>query len=206
MPLPAESESLDAVPEAARAFYIETGDGRFRLDAEGVEDVSGLKSALEKERAARRDLKAELDRRGKDGSDGEAALTRAKLEAALIAAEARAAIHAEHGIAELLLPVIVPRLVLSESEAGISVSVRGEGEAPAENPEDGSPLTPRDLLRQLQASPVYGRAFEPPARGGSGAPSLGQAGGSENVIALSDQNALDRNIAAIASGRIRVSR
>ncbi|MEQ8332309.1 hypothetical protein [Nisaea sp.] len=206
MPLPAESDSLDAVPEAARAFYVETGDGRFHLDAEGVEDVSGLKSALEKERAARRELKAELDRRGEDGSDGEAALTRAKLEAALIAAEARAAIHAEHGIAELLLPVIVPRLVLSESEAGISVSVRGEGEAPAENPEDGSPLTPRDLLRQLQASPVYGRVFEPPARGGSGAPSLGQAGGSENVIALSDQNALDRNIAAIASGRVRVAR
>mgnify|MGYP003669241736 CR=1 FL=1 len=206
MPLPAESETLDTVPEAARAFYVETGDGRFRLDAEGVEDVSGLKSALEKERAARRELKAELDRRSEGGSGGETPLTQVKLEAALIAAEARAAIHAEHGIAELLLPVIVPRLTLTEGEAGISVTVRGEGDAPAENPEDGTPLTPRDLVRTLQASPVYGRAFEPPARGGSGAPSLGQAGGSEAVIALSDQNALDRNIAAIASGRIRVSR
>ncbi len=99
----------------------------------------------------------------------------------------------------------MPRLILTESEAGISVTIRGEGDAPAENPEDGTPLTPRDLVRELQASPVYGRAFEPPARGGSGAPSLGQAGGNESVIALSDQNALDRNIAAIASGRIRVS-
>ncbi|WP_193173440.1 hypothetical protein [Nisaea nitritireducens] len=205
MPLPAETDSLDAVPEAARAFYVETDDGRYRLDADGVEDVSGLKSALEKERAARRELKAELDRQGTD-QEGEASLTQVKLEAALIAAEARAAIHAEHGIAELLLPVIVPRLILAESEAGISVTIRGEGDSPAENPEDGTPLTPRDLVRELQASPVYGRAFEPPARGGSGAPSLGQAGGSENVIAMSDQNALDRNIAAIASGRIRVSR
>ncbi|WP_028467624.1 hypothetical protein [Nisaea denitrificans] len=209
MPLPAETDSLDAVPEAARAFYVETDDGRYRLDADGVEDVSGLKSALEKERAARRELKAELDRLGSEqraGQEGEASLTQVKLEAALIAAEARAAIHAEHGIAELLLPVIVPRLILAESEAGISVTIRGEGDAPAENPEDGTPLTPRDLVRELQASPVYGRAFELPARGGSGAPSLGQAGGNENVIAMSDQNALDRNIAAIASGRVRVSR
>ena len=202
MPLPAETDSLDAVPEAVRAFYVATDEGRYRLDADGVEDVSGLKSALEKERAARRELKAELDAQ----STGEVSLTQVKLEAALIAAEARAAIHAEHGIAELLLPVIVPRLILTESEAGISVTIRGEGDAPAENPEDGTPLTPRDLVRELQASPVYGRAFEPPARGGSGAPSLGQAGSSESVIALSDQNALDRNIAAIASGRIRVSR
>lgn len=202
MPLPAETDSLNAVPEAARAFYVETDDGRYRLDADGLEDVSGLKSALDKERAARRELKAALDAQ----SPGDASLTQVKLEAALIAAEARAAIHAEHGIAELLLPVIVPRLILTESEAGISVTIRGENDAPAENPEDGTPLTPRDLVRELQASPVYGRAFEPPARGGSGAPSLGQAGGSESVIALSDQNALDRNIAAIASGRVRVSR
>jgi len=202
MPLPAETDSLDAIPEAARAFYVETDDGRYRLDADGVEDVAGLKSALEKERTARRELKAALDQQ----NPGETSLTQVKLEAALIAAEARAAIHAEHGIAELLLPVIVPRLILAESEAGITVTIRGEGDVPAENPEDGTPLTPRDLVRELQASPVYGRAFEPPARGGSGAPSLGQAGGNENVIALSDQNALDRNIAAIASGQVRVSR
>ena len=202
MPLPAETATLDAVPEAARAFYIETGDGRYRLDADGAEDVSGLKSALEKERTARRELEAALDSQG----PSETSMKQIKLEAALIAAEARAAIHAEHGIAELLLPVIVPQLILTESEAGISVSIRGEGDTPAENPEDGTLLTPRDLVRELQASPVYGRAFEPPARGGSGAPSLGQAGGRENVIAMSDQNALDRNIAAIASGRVRVSR
>lgn len=205
MPLPAETDSLDAIPEAARAFYIETDDGRYRLDADGVEDVSGLKSALEKERAARRELKTALDNQNA-GQTEEISMTQVKLEAALIAAEARAAIHAEHGIAELLLPVIVPRLILTESEAGISVTIRGEGDVPAENPEDGTPLTPRDLVRELQASPVYGRAFEPPVRGGSGAPSLGQAGDSGTVIAMSDQNALDRNIAAIASGRVRVSR
>ncbi|UUX51799.1 hypothetical protein NUH88_08870 [Nisaea acidiphila] len=202
MPLPAVTESLDAVPEAARAFYIETGEGGFRLDAEGVEDVSGLKSALEKERAARKELKAELENRGEAGPD----TARERLETALIAAEARAAIHAEHGIAELLLPVVMPRLMLNESESGYMVAVRGDNGEPVRDAEDLSLLTPRAFVQSLQSSKTYGRAFEVPAKGGSGAPSLGQAGAPETVIALSDQNALDRNIAAIASGRVRVAR
>jgi hypothetical protein len=60
MSLPAIVDQLEDVPEAARAFYVETEDGRFKLDADGVEDVAGLKSALEKEREARKELKAEL--------------------------------------------------------------------------------------------------------------------------------------------------
>ena len=60
MSLPAIVDRLEDLPEPARAFYVETEDGLFRLDAEGVEDVSGLKSALEKEREARKTLKAEL--------------------------------------------------------------------------------------------------------------------------------------------------
>lgn len=60
MSLPAIVDKLEDVPEAAREFYVETEDGRFKLDADGVEDVAGLKSALEKERDARKELKAEL--------------------------------------------------------------------------------------------------------------------------------------------------
>lgn len=61
MALPAIIDQLDEAPEALRPHYIETEDGRFMLDAEGVEDVAGLKSALEKERAARKALKTERD-------------------------------------------------------------------------------------------------------------------------------------------------
>jgi hypothetical protein len=50
MPLPVAVESLDAIPEAARAAYVEK-DGAFVLDVE-LEDTSGLKSALQKEREA----------------------------------------------------------------------------------------------------------------------------------------------------------
>lgn len=68
MPLPATADRLEDLPEAVREFYVPTDDGRFRLDAEGVEDVAGLKSALAKEREARKALKAELAARD-DGAE-----------------------------------------------------------------------------------------------------------------------------------------
>jgi hypothetical protein len=42
-----------ALDPSLKAFYKQSGDG-FLLDAEGVEDVTGLKSALDKERSNRR--------------------------------------------------------------------------------------------------------------------------------------------------------
>lgn len=46
-------DTLDGVDEALRPLY-EEADGKFRLKVEGVEDTSGLKSALDKERKAAR--------------------------------------------------------------------------------------------------------------------------------------------------------
>lgn len=51
-------ESLDSVPEAVRGFY-EEADGKFRLAVDGIrteQDIQGLKSALDKEREARKAL------------------------------------------------------------------------------------------------------------------------------------------------------
>jgi len=45
-------EKLDDVEEASRGLYVEK-DGKFVLDVDGIEDTSGLKSALQKERSAR---------------------------------------------------------------------------------------------------------------------------------------------------------
>lgn len=47
-------DNLDGVDEAIKAYYVEQ-DGKFKLAVDGLEDTSGLKSALEKERKARRD-------------------------------------------------------------------------------------------------------------------------------------------------------
>jgi hypothetical protein len=46
-----EKDAHAKLTEGQRALYVEK-DGKFHLDVDGVEDVSGLKSALEKERKA----------------------------------------------------------------------------------------------------------------------------------------------------------
>lgn len=59
-------EKIESVPEAQRALYVEK-EGKFHLDVDGIEDTSGLKSALEKERAAVKAQKAELAEFKKSG-------------------------------------------------------------------------------------------------------------------------------------------
>ena len=67
MPLKAvlTKEEYDALPEAARAYYVEK-DGKFILDAEGVEDVSGLKNALtavrDELKSAKKQLQETIDK------------------------------------------------------------------------------------------------------------------------------------------------
>ncbi|MGF6154024.1 hypothetical protein [Pseudomonas fluorescens] len=51
-------DSLDALPEAVRSLYVADG-AKFKLDVSGLEDTSGLKSALEKERKAAREGEAQ---------------------------------------------------------------------------------------------------------------------------------------------------
>lgn len=51
-------DSLDSVPEGLRSEYKKGEDGKYHLDVNGVEDVSGLKSALQKEREQVKELKA----------------------------------------------------------------------------------------------------------------------------------------------------
>lgn len=50
-------DKLDGLPEAVHSFYEPTENG-FRLKVDGVEDVSGLKSALQKEREAAKAYKS----------------------------------------------------------------------------------------------------------------------------------------------------
>lgn len=57
MALKAFYKTLDEIPEALREFYKQQADGRYKFDADDVEDVTGLKSALEHEREERRTYK-----------------------------------------------------------------------------------------------------------------------------------------------------
>ncbi len=51
-------ETLEGIDTAFQSLYTKGEDGKFHLAVEGVEDVSGLKSALQKEREANKELKA----------------------------------------------------------------------------------------------------------------------------------------------------
>lgn len=233
MTLPATAERLEDLPEAVREHYVATEDGRWRLDAEGIEDVAGLKSALEKERAARKALKAELA--GRDGSaegdDGGEAVGEPEqapaagmsaepppveeaaadprlvaLEARLVDAEARAALQAARGVPELLLPVLRDRLTVADDGAG-GLAVRVLDDAGAVRRHDGSGdfVTVADLVEGLRADPVYGRAFDGSGKGGSGAPAAGRGEGGPVTIPADDPRAVARHVADIAAGRVRLA-
>lgn len=72
MPLKIEVESLEGIDESVQGFYKpddEENPTKYRLDVEGLPDTTGLKTALEKERAAAKDLKKKL--KSYDGLDPE---------------------------------------------------------------------------------------------------------------------------------------
>lgn len=48
MALQAIVDSLDALDESVRGFYTEAGDGKFRIDIDGYEDISVLKGNIKK--------------------------------------------------------------------------------------------------------------------------------------------------------------
>jgi len=59
MGLPLTTESLDSIDESLRSHYVED-NGKFRLDLDGYEDPTNLKSALQKERDAAKNAQKAL--------------------------------------------------------------------------------------------------------------------------------------------------
>lgn len=54
-----EKDAWGKLPKEQQGLYAEK-DGRYNLDVDGIEDTSGLKSALEKERTARKTAEGEI--------------------------------------------------------------------------------------------------------------------------------------------------
>lgn len=104
---------------------------------------------------------------------------RARLNAELVDAKAVAAIAAAKGVPELLLPH-VQRHVKVDDEFNVQV-VDGKGDPRVGA--KGEPLTIADLVAEMKASEVFGRAFEGSGQSGSGTQpnSAGGAGGNGGV-------------------------
>lgn len=203
-------DSLEAIDETLHDFYEQDGD-KFKLKVEGIEPVDGLKSALEKERKAARELEkkvkrweslgksdeeiadllkkaedaelSEAERKGEwdklraqmnekhqaelKSRDDKLKAMQSTLERHLIDATATAAIAAEKGVPDLLLPHVQRHVRVVDEDGEFVVRVvdaKGDPRVDAK----GEPLTIADLVKEMKASEIFGRAFEASGNTGSG--------------------------------------
>lgn len=197
MSLPAIVDHLEDLPEAARAFYVETEDGRFRLDAEGVEDVSGLKSALEKEREARKALKADLvelrdaareDAAREDGGPEVADATESDPDTEAESASEDPMPEPEPGPAPSAHPEVAAlqtRLLESEARAAI-LSARGAPELllPVILPRLRVELDTETALPEVQVIDEAGRALRAGPEDSDTVKSLADTGGAGKLLTV----------------------
>jgi hypothetical protein len=220
MALPFTVEKLDTLPEAHRTLYTKTEDGKYRLDLDGYEDPTNLKSALDKERKAARDAvamtkawkelgktpeeisdllsahaKAEAEKLTKAGEwdklrgqmteqhtaelvkkDEAVKSLRGQLEKHLVDAAAVAALAAQKGNAELLLPHVKSRVKVIEENGEFSVRVVDVSGNPRVNAK-GEYLSMADLVGEMRQSEVFASAFLAPGASGGGARQSNTAGG-----------------------------
>lgn len=226
-------DTLDGVDEPLRALYEPDGD-KFKLKVDGLEDTSGLKTALQSERQARAtyerqakqwgalgktpeeinellvaQAKAEEDKLNKAGewdklraqmNDKHAAELQAErdrnaakdkaLARFMIDGEAAKAIAAAKGVPELLLPHVQRFARMVESDGDYSVQIVDAKGDPRVNAK-GEPLTISDLIAEMRASDVFGRAFDGTDKSGSGKPpGVHGGGGTSRTYTLTAFNAL----------------
>lgn len=211
MTLPAILETLDDAPEALREHYVAHEDGRFRLAVEGMEhadDVRALKTALEREKEARREAKAALDaeRERFDGLDPEAA--RAALAGLSETEERLAQLDAEHRVlAERHAGAVLDGAIhRAAHDAGIRPGALADVLNRARTAlriEDGAPVADGGLgvaawLESLRATAPH--LFQPAAGGGAPGSAPGQPG--PRQIDLATPNAIGRNLEALARGEV----
>lgn len=111
-----------------------------------------------------------------DAKDGEIKSMRNSLESHLVDAQATAAIAAQKGVPELLLPTVQKFVKVVESDGRYAVKVVDSKGDPRVNGK-GDPLTVSDLISELKSTDTFGRAFEGTGNSGSGTrPTTGTGG------------------------------
>lgn len=225
MALKLSVDSVDGLEESVRGLYTEK-DGKFVLNVEGLEDTSGLKTALQKERRERGELEKKVkrweglgktdeeitaliakhdetaqteaerkgewdklrtqmnDKHAKDlqAKDEKISAYQKRLNAELVDARATSAIAAAKGVPDLLLPHVQRQVKVDEEFNVIVVDAKGD---PRVNGK-GEPLSITDLIEEMKANDVYGRAFEGSGHSGSGMRPNNGGGGPAGRITKAD--------------------
>lgn len=104
---------------------------------------------------------------------------RQSIDTLMVRDNAVSAIAKHKGVAELLLPVITPRVRVTETDTGFAIQVLDENGNPEIAVRDGKPVpaTIEDLVVKLKSHTVFGRAFEASGQTGSGARGSTTGGG-----------------------------
>jgi hypothetical protein len=223
---------LSEVPELYRSLY-QPGEEGFTLDPLLAEklDVSGLLSALEKERGNAQNFEKELKAWQALGPDPETAwanrqkaltaefteqfdaiiaekdeeIARLKERNAdfLITTRATEALLKAGGSVELLMPHLRAAITLVEEEGAPVLRIIDTDGAFREKSE-GVAMTIEDFVAELRSSPVFARAFNPTGSKGSG---MDPSGVPVNLATINGQNqwALNARIEDIAAGKVSVS-
>lgn len=127
----------------------------------------------------------------------------------LVRSEALAAISAEKGVAELLMPFIQNQVKVTEVDGRFSVVVLDDKGEPRYSGLTGAPMTLAELVKGMKADPKFGRLFESDQQGGGGGmqPGAGRRGnpnvndGTEKTAANKIRDGLAKRYPSMAGRR-----
>jgi hypothetical protein len=123
--------------------------------------------------------------------DARLALMQTALNGALINSEAVAAITAAKGEPALLLPHVLRQTRITEEDGQFRVEVVDAQGQPRIADIKGTPFSIKNLIEEMKADPIYGRAFEATGAGGSGAQNGNKAAGNGKSISRAAFDAMD---------------
>lgn len=157
-------EALGKSDEEIAELIARTSESESK-DAEKKGDVERIKQQmldLHTKELKKRDTAIE-------SANNLAAAMRQQLENHLIDANATAAIAANKGVPELLLPHVRKRVKVVEEDGSFKVQVLEPNGEPAYNGK-GEPLSISEMVEGMRSSDIFGRAFESSGAMGSGTP------------------------------------
>ena len=149
--------------------WLDLGESPDAIKAE-MDDLREQLQSASKGKVNLDKMKADMDQniaKSVAAKDAELAKMQRTLEKHMIDSDAIAAIAAEKGSVDLLLPHVRQQMrIMQDGEEWVRRVVDSAGD-PRGNGQGGF-MGPADLVREMKASESFGRAFDAPARAGAG--------------------------------------
>lgn len=176
------------------------------LEGDEAVNPESLKVAIEKVITESKDGKVNWDKMKRDletgfnskiqAKDGELQVMSKSLQKYLVTTAAVQAIAGHKGVPDLLLPHIAAKTKVVKEGDDYVVRVVDESGDPRGNASGGF-MTVEDLVKEMKASPVFGRAFESEAASGTGTrPGVGTHAGRQQPPTLTANERIKKGLEA----------